>query len=112
MPQTIIQSGIYIPGNGKGMVKLKSAGDRYLVAAGQNRGPLKVFQLKRKVGSLSLLPGDVSAVLTYKNGLSRKLEFYYGSSFLSQSARFITTDESMKSLTITNDNGQIRNIEF
>jgi hypothetical protein len=111
-PQSIIESGIYIPGNGKGMVKLRSAGDRYLVAAGQNRGPLKVFQLKRKVGSLSLLPGDVSAVLTYKNGLSQKLEFYYGSSFLSQSARFITTDENMKSVSVTNADGMIRNIVF
>lgn len=45
-PLTIMQSGIYIPGNGKGLAKLKSANGNYLLAAGQNKGSLKIFQLK------------------------------------------------------------------
>jgi hypothetical protein len=45
-PLTIMQSGIYIPGNGKGLDKLKSAGGNYLLVAGQNKGSLKIFQLK------------------------------------------------------------------
>ena len=35
---SILQSGIYIPGNGKGLVSLRSSDNRYLIAAGQNRG--------------------------------------------------------------------------
>ena len=42
-PLSILQSGIYIPGNGKALVKLKSTGN-YLVAASQNRDNLKLFK--------------------------------------------------------------------
>jgi hypothetical protein len=45
-PQTILQSGIYIPGNGKALVKLRSKSGSCLLAASQNRGPLKYSNLK------------------------------------------------------------------
>lgn len=45
-PLTMLQSGIYIPGNGKWLAKLKSGNGNYLLAASQNRGPLKVFRLR------------------------------------------------------------------
>jgi hypothetical protein len=45
-PLTIEQSGIYIPGNGKGLAKLKNANGNYLLVAGQNKDRLKVFELK------------------------------------------------------------------
>jgi len=45
-PLTIEQSGIYIPGNGKGLAKLKSAKGNYLLVAGQNKDYLKIFELK------------------------------------------------------------------
>jgi len=44
-PMSIQQSGIYIPGNGKGLAALKSNSGYTLLVAGQNRGALKVFQL-------------------------------------------------------------------
>ena len=43
----MMQSGIYIPGNGKGLAKLKDAVGNYLLVAGQNRDKLKVFRLRR-----------------------------------------------------------------
>jgi hypothetical protein len=46
-PLTIMQSGIYIPGSGKGLVKLKSSNGDYLLVAGQNKGQLQVFELKK-----------------------------------------------------------------
>ena len=45
-PLTIEQSGIYIPGNGKGLAKLKNANGNYLLVAGQNKDRLKMFALK------------------------------------------------------------------
>ena len=45
-PLTIEQSGIYIPGNGKGLAKLKNANGNYLLVAGQNKDHLKIFELK------------------------------------------------------------------
>ena len=47
-PLTILQSGIYIPGSGKGLAKLKSSNGDYLLVASQNKGRLKVFQLKAR----------------------------------------------------------------
>ena len=109
---SILESGIYIPGNGKGLVSLKGIDDTYLVAAAQNRGPLKIFKLKRKAGFISLQPDEINAELVYRNGITRKLEFNYGSSFLSQSGRFIKTDENMKSIIINNNAGDKRKVDF
>ncbi|MBK8883736.1 MAG: VCBS repeat-containing protein [Bacteroidales bacterium] len=111
-PLSILQSGIYIPGNGKGMVGLRSSDNRYMIAAGVNRGPLKIFSLKKKPGLIPLQVDDISAELEYKNGTRRKQEFYFGSSFLSQSARFMTSDENINSVTITNTKGISRKIEM
>ena len=107
-PLSILQSGIYIPGNGKALVKLQSSGGNYLVAASQNRDELKVFQLKRNVSNIKLQPNDISAEIKFKDGKIQKQEFYYGSSFLSQSGRFLITDKNMISVTIKNSLGQIR----
>ena len=48
-PVSIQQSGIYIPGNGKGMAVLKGSNGHTLLVAGQNRSELKVFQLNNVV---------------------------------------------------------------
>ncbi|HWZ02786.1 MAG TPA: VCBS repeat-containing protein, partial [Mucilaginibacter sp.] len=111
-PQSILQSGIYIPGNGKALVKLRDNSGNYLLAASQNRGPLKVFELKRKVNNIKLLPGDESAVITNKNGSKQKQEFYYGSSFLSQSGRFLTVNNDVKLVQIMDNKGHTRSISF
>lgn len=49
-PVPIIESGIYIPGNGKALVTLRGNKENYLVAASQNKGALKLFELKEKKG--------------------------------------------------------------
>ena len=105
-----MQSGIYIPGDGKALVKLLGAKGRYLLAASQNRGALKVFELKRDAHPVRLQPMDMYAVIKYKNGKMAKQEFYYGDSFLSQSSRFINIDDTMASVTITDNFGHSRNI--
>ena len=109
-PQSILQSGIYIPGDGKALVKLQSSDGSYMLAASQHNGPLKIFELKRKVNNIKLNPDDRSAIVTYKNGVVQKQEFYYGSSFLSQSGRFMTVNTDVKSIQITNIKGQARNV--
>jgi hypothetical protein len=107
-PLTIQQSGIYIPGNGKALVKLQGSSGNYLVAASQNKNVLKLYALKKKTGSIRVAPDDVNAVVRYKNGRMQKKEFYYGDSFLSQSARFIKLDSNMLNITITDSKGKTR----
>ena len=105
---SILESGIFIPGNGKALVKLRGASGNYLMAASQNRGPLKVYTLKKKTSILNILPKDASAIIEFVNGKKRKEEFYFGNSFLSQSARFMSYNEQVKQITITDQNGVSR----
>jgi hypothetical protein len=107
---TILQSGIYIPGNGKALVKLIGAHNKYLLAASQNRDVMKIFELKKDAHPVKLQPLDMYATITYKNGKITKQEFYYGDSFLSQSGRFINVDHTMASVSITDNYGHTRNI--
>ena len=105
---SIMESGLYIPGNGKSLVQLNANG-KLLMAAGQNAGRLKIF--KTKIDESKTVPveqGDVSAVIYLKNGQKRKQEFCYGSSFLSQSGRFIQLNPSIHSVEITNNKNQKR----
>jgi hypothetical protein len=111
-PLAIQQSGIYIPGNGKALVKMAGSKGNYLVAASQNRDHVKLFELNRKMQFIKILPDDRVAMIHFKNGKIRKEEFYYGSSFLSQSARFISITENMSSIDITSNEGRIRKISF
>ncbi len=109
-PLTMQQSGIYIPGNGRALVKLLGAKGNYLVAASQNKNDLKLYTLKRRAGSILVKPDDVSAVVNFRNGRKEKKELYYGSSFLSQSARSILTGEDVTSVDITNSRHETRTI--
>ncbi|NRF39566.1 FG-GAP-like repeat-containing protein [Pedobacter foliorum] len=112
VPQTILGSGIFIPGNGKALVKLRSGSGKYLLAAGQNRGPLKVFELKKDKNNIALQPNEVSAELLFKNGKKQKQEFPYGFSFLSQSARFLSADKNVASVVISDSKGKTRKIVY
>jgi hypothetical protein len=111
-PLSITESGIFIPGNGKALIKLRGINDNYLMAGSQNRGPLKLFQLNSATATVSLGDDDISAELTYENGKVQRHEFYYGNSFLSQSARFLNVGRRLKSVEITDIYGNKRNISL
>ena len=106
---SILESGIFIPGNGKALVKLRSETGKCLLVASQNKAALKVFELKRNINCIPLHFDDVSAQIKYKNGKTRKQELYYGASFLSQSARFLNMDDNILSIEVT-DTKDKRNI--
>jgi hypothetical protein len=100
-PLSILQSGIYIPGNGKALAKLSGNDGRYLIASSEHLGPLRLFALNGKNKVVKLNPSDVSALIQLKNGQICKEEFYYGSSFLSQSSRFLSINDNVSSVQIT-----------
>ncbi|WP_074493346.1 VCBS repeat-containing protein [Mucilaginibacter polytrichastri] len=110
-PLSIMQSGIYIPGNGKALVKFRNNNGAVFLAASQNKDFLKVFKLKGTAKTIAVNPLDAYALVKYKNGKIAKEEFSYGSSFLSQSARFITIDDSMQSVAVFDNAGNKRIIK-
>ncbi|HVB03024.1 MAG TPA: VCBS repeat-containing protein [Chitinophagaceae bacterium] len=109
-PESIAQSGIYIPGDGKSLVKLLGPRNTYLLAAGQNQGPVKVFRDNDPCGVIRLQPMDAYALIHYRNGKTRKEEFYYGSSFLSESGRFLRISPLISSVDIYDFEGKSRHI--
>ncbi|MGB4400501.1 MAG: VCBS repeat-containing protein [Daejeonella sp.] len=107
---SILESGIFIPGNGKALVKLRNPEGEYLLAASQNRGPLKVYTFNNSLKNIPVNSDDVSAIIKLKNGKSQKRDISYGSSFLSQSGRFLSLDNNVVSVTITNAKNQSRKV--
>jgi hypothetical protein len=111
--QTILQAGLFIPGDGKALIKLKGPGNTYLLAASQNRGPLKIFSHKN--GDQKIIPlqaTDKSLFITLANGKKRIEELYFGNSFLSQSGRFLNVSKNVMSVDIKDSNGKIRHINL
>ncbi|HEV7330599.1 MAG TPA: FG-GAP-like repeat-containing protein [Flavisolibacter sp.] len=110
-PLTILQSGLFIPGNGKALVKLKNASGQTLLAASENRGPLKAFLVKTKATVIPLQDGDASVVLHFKNGSRQKQELGSGASFLSQSGRFVNAGRQVVYAEVVDRQGKMRRIE-
>jgi hypothetical protein len=108
--QSILESGLFLPANQKALVKLRSAGGKCLLAASQNKGPLQIFECNRDIRCIPLLPGEVSALVTYRNGAVRKEEFAYGSSYLSQSGRFVNLNGPVVSVEIRDNQGKVRKL--
>lgn len=105
-------SGFYLPGDGKSLIKLKDADNRYLVAASQNNGPLKMFRSKNTPKLMSAEPTDAYAIIHFESGKQRKSEFYYGSSFLSASSRFIPLTDTMTRIEFVKFDGERRTVDL
>jgi hypothetical protein len=110
-PLSILQSGLFIPGNGKALVKLKNSKGQTLLAASQNRGPMKLFRVKENTLAIPLQPSEVSVVMHLKNGTKQKQEIGYGASFLSQSSRFVNVGKNVMFAEIQDGTGKVRTIQ-
>ncbi|MCY7422280.1 MAG: VCBS repeat-containing protein, partial [Chitinophagaceae bacterium] len=108
----IIESGWFVPGNAKALVKLRRSDGNCIVVVSHNKGNLKAFELKRKSNYIALNPGETSAMVTYKNGKKQKREISFGSSFLSQSGRFLNAEDNMIKIEIKDHKGSIRTINL
>jgi enediyne biosynthesis protein E4 len=100
------ETGFYVPGNAKALVRLKGPGNSYLLAASQNRSFLKLFRKNEEYKQL--IPIQASDKIVYyklKNGQTRKEELNYGNSYLSQSSRFIAIDSSISAVEIVSGTG-------
>ena len=111
-PLTILQSGWFVPGNAKALVKLRANNGKCLLIASQNKGNLKAFKLKKDLKYISINPTETSAIITYKNGAKQKREIYYGASFLSQSGRFLNVDANISKVEIKDYKGSVRTISL
>jgi hypothetical protein len=110
-PLTIRQSGVLINGAGKSLARLITADAKMLLLATQNNDSLRVFEGKSNVRNvISLRRDDIYALVISKQGKKVKIEFYYGSGYLSQSSRKFSIPENAKHVQIINAQGQSREL--
>lgn len=106
----ILESGLYIPGNGKAIVKLKDAKGGCIIAASQNRGPVKLFKYRLSQQIVPLKSNDISIAIQFKNGKKQIQEIYFGQSYLSESSRIFSISNNIQYIQIKNSLGQMRTI--
>ncbi|MET0636714.1 MAG: VCBS repeat-containing protein [Chitinophagaceae bacterium] len=111
-PLSIRQSGFYIPGNGKALVKIMGSGKQLLLVASQNRGPLQAFRLKKPCSMVEAMPLEVAAMVYYRNGSSRREEIYNGAGYLSHSGRFLVINDKVNKVVLSASDGKTRIISF
>jgi hypothetical protein len=106
------QSGLYINGDAKGFATIQSAKGNELFIATQNQDSLKVYQkaVNRQSKVIRLKADDFYADITYKNKAKKRVELYYGSTYLSQSSRVLPIDPQVSKIIITNYRGQKREL--
>lgn len=110
IPVDIMESGIYIPGDGKALVQLRDQENRILLAASQNQGPLKLFRQQKPASMLPLQRNDAWVTVYYANGHTQKQECAYGQGFLSQSGRYLAFTAPVSKVDITDFSGHKRTV--
>jgi hypothetical protein len=112
VPMKISESGFFVKGDAKAFATIKSAGGEELFMATQNLDSLIVYKKKepRQGKWITLEKNDQTAEILYKNGSVRKLEFYYGSTYLSQSSRRFAVSGDISKVVITDFSGKKRQV--
>ena len=108
---TLSRSGFCAERDARSLVELLTAGSGqalYLVA--NNSDTLQTFWQTRSATEAvrRLNADDCAAVLTLASGQSRRVEFYYGSGYLSQSSRILRVPAGVKSVSILTYRGKRR----
>ena len=93
-PRNFTETGFLVDGDSRSLAKLNVDGKNLMLAT-QNNDSLKAFSYPSKKQKHIRVPDDkASALINYPNGKHRKIEFYKGEGYLSQSTRIITLPEN------------------
>jgi hypothetical protein len=107
-----LQSGLFVNEDAKAMIRLTGLNGSLYLAASQNRGPLKLYKMRNNGTMIKVNADDAYALVQLQNGKTRKQEFYYGTSCLSQSSRFLNVNGTVRSVRIFNNRGASRVINY
>jgi hypothetical protein len=103
------ESGFFVDGDAKATARVETE-DGALVLVTQNDDSLRAFRPRRpdSMRTVQLQPLDQSAQLHFAGGETRRAEFYYGSSYLSQSSRVLRVPPAVERVVITSSTGERR----
>lgn len=109
--QSSVKSGFKVGGDGKAL-GLISAPEFDLLIATQNKDSLQIFKPMVKEKNALFVPkaNDSYALLELATGEKRKIEFYYGAGYLSQSSRSVRLSAGSKSIEVFSFSGASRKL--
>ena len=104
-------SGFFVDGDARAVAEVLVDEHRSLVLATQNHDSLRVFVPTRTgARKVRLAPLDAYALLTRADGATRRQELYYGSSYLSQSSRYLSVSPGVVKAVVFDTRGQSREL--
>ncbi|HPM32330.1 MAG TPA: VCBS repeat-containing protein, partial [Chryseolinea sp.] len=108
---TSAENGFYVPGDAKGFAKLATPKADIFIAT-QNLDSVKVFKAIAPSGEFELRPESLDswAELIYSDGRKQRVEFSYGSGYLSQSTRRMRIPKNVKEIIVYDSKGNSRKI--
>jgi hypothetical protein len=108
----LTKTGFFVKGDAKGLATIHTAKNEDIIIATQNQDSLRVFSKNPAYGNavqfIKLNADDCSGEILFKDGKKRRVEFYYGSTYLSQSSRVLAVEKDYKKITITSFGGKSR----
>lgn len=115
MPMTVRESGFFVKGDGKGLASVHTARGEDLLVATQNQNSVMVYRKKDGIDKatqkwVKLHPDDFCADIFFKGNKKRRVEFYYGGTYLSQSSRMLLMDKNVEKVVITDYLGKERTV--
>src|SRR5690606_29623235 len=107
-----LETGFTVDGDAKALATLRTPqGDLFI--ATQNADSLRIFTRNSPSDNKDFIPfaTDFRAELTFSNGARRKIEFYHGSGYLSQSTRSVRIPSEVTELVVFDYSGKSRVID-
>ncbi|MDF9800950.1 hypothetical protein OKW21_006213 [Catalinimonas alkaloidigena] len=110
----LMQSGWYIAGDAKALAELRGKDGESVYLTTQNQDSLIIMNERQinKSPIVALEPMDAWAEAEMINGDICRIEFHYGSGYLSQSTRKLKLSSNIISLTIHNFKGESRTLNL
>jgi hypothetical protein len=106
-----MESGFFADGDGKGLAMVTTTSGPRLIAT-NNNGPVGVYKFNQQSVIFKPETNDSYAIVTLQDGRNYKSEFYYGSSYLSQSDRSLLLPASAVSIKVFNLEGKSKVIQL
>ncbi|MFL5618335.1 MAG: FG-GAP repeat domain-containing protein, partial [Gemmatimonadaceae bacterium] len=105
-------SGFFVPGNARAVADVLTDDHRSLVLVTQNGDTLRTFAPTRPsdTRALRVHPLDSYALLTDAQGRTSRVELPYGSTYLSQSSRYVRIGKQIVSVKVVDSRGASRSL--
>jgi len=110
-----VQSGFFVDKDAKALAKIMLGENEPTYLATRNRESIKAFTKSenvKKIDIVNIKDSDLFAMIQEVDGTKYKQEFYFGSSYLSQSSRVLIVPVTAKQVTVYDINGRSRTVKF